>query len=675
MPENDITIPPGMEYLLRGPALRQGKGTGHPFMDGMMRKVRCCWLLLPYLLAGCQSNSPVDTLPDVSRTLEAVGRRLSGSLSESRLTVLASRAPELVAVLTARERDALGRGYLRFQTSVPVIVEVAAPSNTVPFWMAEQGFVPTGATLTNADARWSLFRKSFPAGWVGLGVNGLDRTPPAHYVVFLHQPSDQPRLTREAVVLAENLPGGWSIVPLQAGSDVSAASDVRRPFASLPDDLEGSLLLQPRHAERHSTVLASGRVWKTHVPSTASADQVTISYGTDPAHELVWSWRTEPDAQKTAIRILPARFESAESDALQDPDLTGMRIVSGTSAMVHSPNLLNDPVARRHVATVSDLSPDTTYLYSLSDGSKQGWGQWRTAKTGRARPGRLEFLYMGDAQTGLQDWGRRLFTAYRRHPGIEFILLAGDLVDRGNERTNWDHFFMRAEEIFERIPVMPCVGNHEYLDQGPRLYRSFFALPRNGPATVDPGLVYHFETGGAFFAMLDSTLAVSDPRAARRQAEWLDAVLTKSRATWKFVMFHHPVYPSHPRRDNPELRHAWVPIFDKHHVDLVLQGHDHAYLRTYPMRGDKPRATAREGTVYVVSVAGDKFYDQIQREYIEVGLTGTPTYQTIEIDDVENRLTYRAWTDSGEIADRLVITKPSVGVRPDIARREVSEVR
>ena len=166
-----------------------------------------------------------------------------------------------------------------------------------------------------------------------------------------------------------------------------------------------------------------------------------------------------------------------------------------------------------------------------------------------------------------------------------------------------------------------------------------------------------------------------DPEAVKLQAELLDAVLAESRASWKFVMFHHPVYPSHPSRDNPELRRAWVPIFDKHRVDLVLQGHDHAYLRTYPMRGGSPQATAGEGTIYVVSVAGDKFYDQVQREYIEVGLTGTPTYQTIEIDDVENRLTYRAWTDAAEIADRLVITKPAVGQRPVVARRELSEVR
>ncbi len=68
--------------------------------------------------------------------------------------------------------------------------------------------------------------------------------------------------------------------------------------------------------------------------------------------------------------------------------------------------------------------------------------------------------------------------------------------------------------------------------------------------------------------------------------------------------------------------------------------------------------------------SGDKFYDQVQRDYIEVGLTGKPTYQTIEIDDVENRLTYRAWADSGEIVDRLVITKPQDGQPSVIARRE-----
>ena len=113
-----------------------------------------------------------------------------------------------MASLSARERDSLGRGYLRFQTSVPVVVEVAAPTNTVPFWISDQGFAATGEMLTNPDSRWSLFSKAFPAGWVGLGVNGLDRTTPAHYVVFLRSPPNRPRMTLDMVKLGENLPGG-----------------------------------------------------------------------------------------------------------------------------------------------------------------------------------------------------------------------------------------------------------------------------------------------------------------------------------------------------------------------------------------------------------------------------------------------------------------------------------
>lgn len=642
-------------------------------MDGLMRRYWGILTLLIALVAGCESRRPVGSLPSASATLEAVGRRLAGSLSEHRLTAAARQTRALLPLLNVHERDALGRGYLRFHTSVPTIVEVAAPAASIPFWLADQGFEATGIQLENGDARWKVFRKSYATGWIGLGVNGLDRTPPAHYVVFLHSPSGHAPLSRDAIELAAEDSGDWSLVSAQPG--VSAARDVLRPFAEVPPALDGSLLLQPRHDRRHSALLATGRVWKTHVPSSAAADQVTISYGADPAHELVWSWRTRPEVEKTSMRIMPARYEAAESHGLQDPDLDGMWLAAGNSTLIRSPSVLNDPVVRRHVVSVTELSPDTTYLYSLGDGSPAGWGPWRTVKTGRAPGQRLEFLYMGDAQTGLEDWGKRLTTAFRRHPGIEFVLLAGDLVDRGNERTNWDHFFLRAEEVFERIPLMPCVGNHEYLDTGPVLYRSFFKLPQNGPEGIDQGLVYHFESGSAFIAVLDSTLAVSDPRAARRQAEWLDRALSGTRATWKLVMFHHPVYPSHPWRDAPAMREYWVPIFDKHHVDLVLQGHDHAYLRTYPMRGHRPAASSARGTTYIVSVAGDKYCDQGNRDYIEVGFTRTSTYQTIEVDDVENRLTYRAWTDGGEVVDRLEISKQSNAEVPEVARQNSAGAR
>ena len=203
---------------------------------------------------------------------------------------------------------------------------------------------------------------------------------------------------------------------------------------------------------------------------------------------------------------------------------------------------------------------------------------------------------------------------------------------------------------------MTCAGNHEYLDVGPRLYRAFFELPRNGPPGIESDLVYSFDSGDACFAVLDSTLAVSDPAAAHRQAEWLDTTFARSRATWKLAIFHHPVYPSHPWRDTPALREHWVPVFDKHHVNLVLQGHDHAYLRTYPLRGHRRAQGTGRGTIYVIAVSGDKYVDQAHRDYTEVGYAGVSTYQTIDIDADPSRLTYRAWTEDGRIIDKFTIS-------------------
>ena len=122
-------------------------------------------------------------------------------------------------------------------------------------------------------------------------------------------------------------------------------------------------------------------------------------------------------------------------------------------------------------------------------------------------------------------------------------------------------------------------------------------------------------------------------------------------------MFHHPVYASHTWREYPTLAEDWVPVFDRHHVDLVLQGHDHAYLRTYPMRAGRRVDSPGQGTVYVVSVSGDKFCEQDARPYAEVGFTGVSTYQTIEMKPGGRRLVYKAFDVDGRERDGFTIDR------------------
>lgn len=605
------------------------------------------------LLAGCVTKTSVEDLAEVQTTLSAAGKRLSASLSAGALTSLSSRGDRVLAALNRAERDALARGELRFRLDRPALINVVAPETSVPYWLADQGFARTHLQVNDGDIAYVVYRKSFGPGAVGLGVNGLDRASPAHYAVFLRA-SDGNELIPCFVGTTEH----WRATTAALG--VSLTHDVARPIARLSEELRGATLLQPAHDRRHNALLVQGKAWKTHVPSTRTPDQVIISFGNDPATELVWGWRTAPEVAGSVVKLRTKRSSPDE------------RIVTGTSSVLSTRDVLNDPQTRRHSVHVHGLESDTIYEYSVGDGTERGMSPWKTVRTGPRSGGDFALMYLGDPQCGLERWGKLLADAHKRRPDVGAILIAGDLVDRGNERTNWDHFFLRAAGVFARVPVMPSVGNHEYLDQGPRLFRTFFDLPQNGPYDIDTDLVYRFEYADAFVAVLDSTLAVSDSSMARKQAEWLDAALANTRRTWKLVMFHHPVYASHPTRENPGLRDAWVPVFDRHHVDLVLQGHDHAYLRTYPMRGNQRVASAREGTVYIVSVSGDKYYDQNPRDHTEVGFTHVSTYQTIDINAHHNQLLYRSWDESGREVDRFAIEKPASVV--DMADRMRSSV-
>ncbi len=615
-------------------------------MDG--RRMGIVLYLASALVAGC--GRPVDParLPRASETIVEVGKRLGATLSPSDLERLADDPERLLRQLTASERLSLGRGYLRFRVDRPVIVGVAVPDRPAAFWLADAGFRRVGTTVPHPDGPFDLWTRRFEAGTVGLGVNALDRRARGHYAVFVRG------VDGTASIEAMN-PDGWRDVPVVAG--VGPYSDDASPFAAIPPDLAQARLLQPRRDSRDATALVRGKVWKTRVPSSSRPDQVVVSFGDDPAHSLAWTWRTDPSVSASVVK-------------LEGPDGRSVRRVGGIRPIT-SEGLLNDPKVHRHVVEAGGLEPDTVYRYAVGDGSESGWGPWFSVRTAPEGDRDYTFLAMGDPQCGLEDWGKLLHAARSRNADAGFLLIAGDLVDRGNERGNWDHFFLRAAGVFEVLPLMPCVGNHEYLDRGPMIFAGSFRLPNNGPNDVPHGLTYAFEYSDAFVAVLDSNPAVYSAPMARRLAGWLDERLARTKARWKFVVFHHPIYPSHPSREQPQLAEAWVPVLDRHKVDLVLQGHDHAYLRTYPMQGGRVVGPTDGGTVYVVSVSGQKFVPLADRDYTARGFADVATYQTIDISPRRGTLLYRALDIEGRELDRLELSKPlrtSIAERPPVDR-------
>ena len=90
-----------------------------------------------------------------------------------------------------------------------------------------------------------------------------------------------------------------------------------------------------------------------------------------------------------------------------------------------------------------------------------------------------------------------------------------------------------------------------------------------------PGI--RFDYGNSHFVVLDSN------RESEEQLAWLVEDLEASKATWKFVSFHHPPFTAggnYYSEHRIHLKNLLHPIFEKYGVDVVFNGHDHK-LRTY----------------------------------------------------------------------------------------------
>jgi 3',5'-cyclic AMP phosphodiesterase CpdA len=142
-----------------------------------------------------------------------------------------------------------------------------------------------------------------------------------------------------------------------------------------------------------------------------------------------------------------------------------------------------------------------------------------------------------------------------------------------------------------------------------------------------------------------------------RQTAWLEEVLSQSNATWKFVMFHFPPYnPETTEVEYPDVIAQWVPLFDRYQVDVVLNGHIHRYVRSYPMKaGQRVEALAR-GTVYLDSVAvPNPPARQPAPAWAATFQGGQPLFQTFQIHG--RRCELQTYNLEGTLVDTAILEK------------------
>jgi len=387
--------------------------------------------------------------------------------------------------------------------------------------------------------------------------------------------------------------------------------------------------------------------------SCQAPERIILNPAAEPAHEQAVTWRTRKRTAKPMIQLAPPRAESDLEDFAESfPAVAEMVATTDTEYAWH------------YSALLEGLEAGTRYYYRV--GSDENWSEWISFTTAEDSFAPFSFVFLGDPQVGLRSYCPRLFRkALRTAPDARFWLFAGDQVNVGDSDQEWGDFFSAGSWIFRETNIIPVAGNHEY----PRsadllgreltpLWKPHYTLPLNGPEGLDE-TAYWVDYQGLKLIVLNNTV-VTNPHVnekAEEQRDWLAGVLEENEARWTIVSMHQPIYSTGSERDNPELQKLLLPLFDEYGVDLVLQGHDHTYGRTYPLKAGQIASGGEKGTIYVVSSSGSKFYDQnpLYLHLMAETALDTQLFQVIDLE--EDALHYRAVTATGEVIDQFTVRK------------------
>ena len=152
---------------------------------------------------------------------------------------------------------------------------------------------------------------------------------------------------------------------------------------------------------------------------------------------------------------------------------------------------------------------------------------------------------------------------------------------------------------------------------------------------------YSFDSGSAHFVFLDANphlfngqldntaLYLEPPQAFSAYPsvlrEWLINDLDSSAQPWKIVVFHQPAFSSGDATVRNSQMRAVAKFLEDHGVNMVFNGHEHNYQRTYPIRSlnaaampvttggplvnidtafDGVKQTVPDGVLYLVEGAG-----------------------------------------------------------------------
>ncbi len=332
--------------------------------------------------------------------------------------------------------------------------------------------------------------------------------------------------------------------------------------------------------------------------------------------------------------------------------------------------------AAYYVARLRDLKAGHTYRYRVCTGGKKS--DWHEFHLPQAHESETTFLYMGDIQDSIGGIANHLLReAFRQNPDTEFLVCGGDLTERPTD-AYWGETFETLDSVGQSVPVLTITGNHDYLkgivcqlERRFSLIHSYFL-----DSMVGENQVFTVRYKNVQLFCLDSNREFFYLWTQRR---WLEEQLEKSRAKWKIVVLHHPLYSIRSSMNNLIQRWMFNDIICEHEVDVVLQGHEHAYARmttsSQPSTLNSKLSTLNSKLsppIYTVSHCSPKSYRIEFDEMVDKFGTGSRYYQMVRTRG--DTLFLTAWdANEGTLYDSLYIVKRGANTQVVDAGKDIPE--
>lgn len=373
-------------------------------------------------------------------------------------------------------------------------------------------------------------------------------------------------------------------------------------LAALPRCLLFSvlLLIAAGCTPRQQATAPSGAVATEGDPSPR---HLRVVWTEQPATHAIISWTTLAPAARQVVH-----YDTVSRDA--DPSAYTLRadaVRQGAITLRAEDRAEGVPPAWYHHTELTGLRPSTRYYFVVESGGRLSPERYFVTAPADDRPFKL--LSGGDSRLGgekpryagrtphvdRQQMNAVMVSLLEQHPDLLALAHGADWCTT----ADWRHLYWWFEDNEavvtsdgRLLPFIVSRGNH---DEGIGFQENFWL----GDLTDEVSYGYYYRTQlGAETALLTLNTEIS---VAGDQREWLEETLAELRPQnrWLLAQYHRPAYPVAKEFDRHEfarVRQNWSPLFEQHHVDLVLESDGHVLKRTVPIRDGQP---ADDGVVYI----------------------------------------------------------------------------